>query len=265
MRQTLVCRTSRTNEAQQFRILATADHPAGDGHETVCSAQPACCWTTASALPRPRGRCSPANSKAKSVIQIWMWGGPAHLDTFDPKPEAGNDYCGPLDKPIATNVSGIRICELLPAAGQAGRQVLPDPQHDPRRQRARNRVLHRADRPHVRRPRCVSQRRRRGLAVQRLQRRIQGADPALYRADRAAGTFLRSRLPGLALQALRHRRRPRAGQLRRGRRGRPGHHRRAPASDRRELPAPAQLARNRPCPAIRTSRPPRKRRTRPTN
>src|ERR1019366_7728370 len=54
------------------------------------------------------------NAKAKSVIQIWMWGGPAHLDTFDPKPEAGNDYSGPLNSPIETNVSGIRICELLP-------------------------------------------------------------------------------------------------------------------------------------------------------
>lgn len=53
-------------------------------------------------------------SKAKSVIQIWMWGGPSHLDTFDPKPEAGNDYCGPLNRPIETNVNGIRICELLP-------------------------------------------------------------------------------------------------------------------------------------------------------
>ena len=52
--------------------------------------------------------------KAKSVIQIWMWGGPAHIDTFDPKPEAGNDYCGPLNAPIATNVRGIRIGELMP-------------------------------------------------------------------------------------------------------------------------------------------------------
>ena len=56
----------------------------------------------------------PRRAKAKSVIQIWMWGGPAHLDTFDPKPDAGNDYTGPLTAPIATNVSGIRICELLP-------------------------------------------------------------------------------------------------------------------------------------------------------
>lgn len=48
------------------------------------------------------------------MIQIWMWGGPSHLDTFDPKPGAGYDYCGPLDTPIATNVDGIVIGELLP-------------------------------------------------------------------------------------------------------------------------------------------------------
>ncbi|RKY11504.1 MAG: DUF1501 domain-containing protein, partial [Planctomycetota bacterium] len=53
-------------------------------------------------------------AKARSVIQIWMWGGPSHLDTFDPKPEAGYDYCGPFKKPIATNVKGIQICEMLP-------------------------------------------------------------------------------------------------------------------------------------------------------
>src|SRR5437870_2313991 len=59
-----------------------------------------------------RGGAQPA--KAKAVIQIWMWGGPPHLDTFDPKPGAGYDYCGPFDKPIATNVDGIQINELLP-------------------------------------------------------------------------------------------------------------------------------------------------------
>jgi hypothetical protein len=53
-------------------------------------------------------------AKAKSVIQIWMWGGPCHIDTFDPKPDAGNDITGPLNKPIETNVTGIRIGELLP-------------------------------------------------------------------------------------------------------------------------------------------------------
>ena len=53
-------------------------------------------------------------AKAKSVIQIWMWGGPSQLDTFDPKPNAGYDYCGPLDKVVATNVAGIEINAQLP-------------------------------------------------------------------------------------------------------------------------------------------------------
>jgi hypothetical protein len=56
----------------------------------------------------------PAAARAKAVIQVWLWGGPSHLDTFDPKPAAGYDYCGQLDKPIPTNVDGIIIGELLP-------------------------------------------------------------------------------------------------------------------------------------------------------
>ena len=52
---------------------------------------------------------------------------------------------------------------------------------------------------------CVG---RGGLAVQGLRRRLQGPDSAVHRADRAAGAVLRGRLPGLALQAVRHRRRP---------------------------------------------------------
>ena len=51
---------------------------------------------------------------AKSVIQIWMWGGPSHLDTFDPKPDAGNDYCGPFNTVVDTNVSGVKINAQLP-------------------------------------------------------------------------------------------------------------------------------------------------------
>src|SRR3990172_2887401 len=59
-----------------------------------------------------------APGTAKSVIQIWMWGGPSHLDTFDPKPEAGYDYYGALGSPIKTNVPGIVISELLPLLAQ---------------------------------------------------------------------------------------------------------------------------------------------------
>ena len=53
-------------------------------------------------------------AKARAVIQVWLWGGPAHLDTFDPKPEAGRDYCGEFTAPVETSVTGIRIHELLP-------------------------------------------------------------------------------------------------------------------------------------------------------
>lgn len=65
-------------------------------------------------LFRMKAQGATQEPKAKSVIQLWMGGGPTHLDTWDPKPEAGDDYCGPLKSPIETNVSGIRIGESLP-------------------------------------------------------------------------------------------------------------------------------------------------------
>jgi hypothetical protein len=53
-------------------------------------------------------------AKAKAVIQVWLAGGPPHTDTFDPKPESGADYTGPLRSTSETNVAGIRIGELMP-------------------------------------------------------------------------------------------------------------------------------------------------------
>jgi Protein of unknown function (DUF1501) len=54
-----------------------------------------------------------ASPRAKSIILLWLWGGPSHLDTFDMKPKAPVQYRGPY-APIATSVPGIQICELLP-------------------------------------------------------------------------------------------------------------------------------------------------------
>jgi hypothetical protein len=51
--------------------------------------------------------------RAKSIILLWLWGGPSHLDTFDMKPKAPVQYRGPYE-PIATKTAGIQICELLP-------------------------------------------------------------------------------------------------------------------------------------------------------
>ena len=54
-----------------------------------------------------------------SVILFWANGGPSHLDTFDMKPDAPSEYRGEF-QPIATNVPGMDICELLPnLAGMA--------------------------------------------------------------------------------------------------------------------------------------------------
>ena len=56
----------------------------------------------------------PITAKAKSVIQVFLWGGMSHIDTWDPKPEAGPDYMGEFRTAIPTNVDGIRIGELFP-------------------------------------------------------------------------------------------------------------------------------------------------------
>jgi len=54
------------------------------------------------------------NAKAKSVIQIFLWGGMSHNDTWDPKPETGRAYMGDLSEVIETNVKGIRLGSLFP-------------------------------------------------------------------------------------------------------------------------------------------------------
>ncbi len=64
------------------------------------------------------------NAPAKSLILLWLWGGPSHLDTFDLKPDAPVEYRGPYS-PIATNVPGVDICEMLPQlARRADRYAL---------------------------------------------------------------------------------------------------------------------------------------------
>ena len=50
---------------------------------------------------------------ARAVIMVLLPGGPTHLDTFDLKPDAPAEIRGEF-RPIATNVPGIQICELLP-------------------------------------------------------------------------------------------------------------------------------------------------------
>jgi hypothetical protein len=56
----------------------------------------------------------PPKAKAKSVIQIFLWGGMSHNDTWDPKPGTGRDYMGEFGDAIPTNVPGIQIGSLFP-------------------------------------------------------------------------------------------------------------------------------------------------------
>src|SRR3954468_6219514 len=50
---------------------------------------------------------------AKSVVLLWLWGGPSQLDTWDPKPNAPLEYRGPVG-PLPTRIPGVRFCELFP-------------------------------------------------------------------------------------------------------------------------------------------------------
>ena len=52
-------------------------------------------------------------SKEKSVIILWQRGGPSQHETWDPKPDAPQDYRGAFGA-MSTNVPGIQICDLLP-------------------------------------------------------------------------------------------------------------------------------------------------------
>jgi len=63
--------------------------------------------------------------KIKSVIQIFLWGGMSHNDTWDPKPGTGYNYLGEFDKFIPTNVEGIQLSYLFPElAKQADKYAL---------------------------------------------------------------------------------------------------------------------------------------------
>lgn len=56
-------------------------------------------------------------ARAKSCILMFATGGPAQHETFDPKPASNDGYRGEF-QPIATNVPGVQICELLPLMAQ---------------------------------------------------------------------------------------------------------------------------------------------------
>ena len=74
--------------------------------------------------------------RAKSVIYLYMSGGPSQYETFDPKPDAPAEIRG-VFSPISTSVPGTQFCELLPrTAAMADRLAIvrsfstDDPNHE---------------------------------------------------------------------------------------------------------------------------------------
>jgi hypothetical protein len=72
----------------------------------------------------------------KACILIWLAGGPSHIDTFDPKPDAPKDVKGEF-KPIDTSVPDLRISEVYPELAKVMNQVAlirsmtsPEADHD---------------------------------------------------------------------------------------------------------------------------------------
>jgi uncharacterized protein (DUF1501 family) len=59
--------------------------------------------------------------RAKRCIFIFLWGGPSHLDTLDPKPEAPDEIRGHF-RTIATRLPGVRFSEILPRMAQVNDQ-----------------------------------------------------------------------------------------------------------------------------------------------
>jgi Protein of unknown function (DUF1501) len=53
------------------------------------------------------------SKQKRSVILFWLSGGPGHMETWDPKPDAPREFRGPFGS-IATSLPGVRFGELLP-------------------------------------------------------------------------------------------------------------------------------------------------------
>jgi hypothetical protein len=62
---------------------------------------------------KPSSETGQRKAGARSCIFVYLLGGPPHLDMWDLKPDAPAEVRGPF-RPIATSVTGLRICEHLP-------------------------------------------------------------------------------------------------------------------------------------------------------
>src|SRR4051812_36870969 len=64
-----------------------------------------------------KARAASARKRDTSVILFWMSGGPGPMETWDPKPDAVDQFRGPF-KSIPTSVPGVRFGELMPESAK---------------------------------------------------------------------------------------------------------------------------------------------------
>ena len=63
-----------------------------------------------------------SNKIARNCILIWLDGGPSHLETFDPKPDAPPEVRGPFGT-VATSVVGVHLSDLMPRMAERMKDV----------------------------------------------------------------------------------------------------------------------------------------------
>lgn len=85
--------------------------------EFLCAGAAACTVGLTSAMPLRAG----ARTDRRCIF-VWLTGGPSHIDTFDPKPNAPMEVRGPF-RPIASSVPGLQISELFPMLSARANQI----------------------------------------------------------------------------------------------------------------------------------------------
>jgi uncharacterized protein (DUF1501 family) len=72
-----------------------------------------------------------AKTKAKRCILLWMQGGPSHIDTFDPKPDAPAEIRGEFGT-VATTLPGVRFADVAPLLAKQTDKLAIIRGHDPK-------------------------------------------------------------------------------------------------------------------------------------
>jgi uncharacterized protein (DUF1501 family) len=78
-----------------------------------------------------RAKNPDAPAKAKKCILLWMQGGPSHIDTFDPKPDAPAEIRGEFGT-VATTLPGVRFADVSPMLAKRTDKLAVIRGHDPK-------------------------------------------------------------------------------------------------------------------------------------